>query len=191
MQETIIRLEFRVKDFREVYYRKGRGNIFVSPKTRLNSWLTILFVAAAIAFYFLSVRSGGMALVVPLVLCIIATVFLFIQLLVNIVSHFQWKRAIDSYLREAAAYQSNSIVVNESCIEFINDSEINTEHWHALKAVNIQPSFISMTGSMTNYLLPAKSMQPDEFSFLTGAIKEKVGDAVLTNISQPEDTIEA
>ena len=121
MQETTIRLQFRLKDFREIYYRQGRGNIFVSPKTRLNTWLTILSAAAAIALYFLSIRSDNMGYIVLLVLCFIAIVFLFIQLLVNIAKHFQWKRTIESYLQQAAAYQSNSIIVNSAAIEFIND----------------------------------------------------------------------
>ncbi len=174
MEETTIDLHFRPKDFREIYYSGGKASIFTYSGTRMYLLLTIAGALVSGLFYFLSLQSDSINFIVPCVLSVIVTLICFMMLIVAMIRYCEWKRSVEVFIKRSGSYKLNKIILNEACIQIIQDKEQNIEKWESLNSVNVQDNFISITGSATNYIFPAKSMQPVEFELLTTIIKERI-----------------
>jgi len=166
-----IKLTFRKSDFKEVYYRNNNGHLFLSSTTKKNVKYSCLALTGVI---------------ISILLCnyyneywaiFIASLFIFgfqlIGLLVSISRLLKWKNSVNAFLDRTSKHQSHSIVISDNAFSVIQDNNEIIAKWSEFKTAEITDQFVGIVGAQ-NYLIPAKSMNADDYKFLRDTVSSKI-----------------
>ena len=167
---TEIILNFKRKDFEEIFFRDGNEKIFFSPMAKESTRLTLLFGITCLLLLMHSVSTDEnwawsvFALAVFIIQCV--------KLYPKIAHLLKWRKEIKDYLDVTSKYQSNKIVLTEQTFSLIQDTNETIEHWSNFKTVQIKEDAIFLYGKI-DYLLPKKSMEIGDYETLKEYIRKK------------------
>jgi hypothetical protein len=78
-------------------------------------------------------------------------------------------------LKEMAKFETQSLNINDQSFELINGDQVEIEKWHGIKKASITSTYIFLTSeSGSNYIFPAKSMDPADYEMLKDFIGRKM-----------------
>jgi hypothetical protein len=172
MQEIVIRLNFRPNDFRELYYKGANKNIWYFLR-KLLSVQGILLIATATMSYYAN-QTNSVAVIMFMLIISVLTILYAGYCIKHANGYLLWRSGVEKWLKEYGKYKENSIVLNENCFEFNQDTTCHIEKWDAIKTLRIETTGLFFAGSTAQYLFPAKSMHPEEYDFFTKFMREKV-----------------
>jgi hypothetical protein len=172
MDDKVIELQYSRGDLEEIYFRNGGGKTFFNHhlKKQRNTFITIGIVFLAILVYVLSVKKNyGFLVFASILLC-----FAFFDWYKKASPGITWKRDIKNYLDKVDKIKNNKIILTENSFSLVQDSKEKIEKWTEFKRVEMDDNFISLDSNATGYVIPKKSMTPEEFQFLKTFLSEKL-----------------
>jgi hypothetical protein len=86
----------------------------------------------------------------------------------------KYKMETKLYLDNLDKIRENKIVLSKNAFSLVQDKKETIEKWTEFKRAEIEDNYISVTSNTTTYLIPKKSMTPDEFQFLRTKLAEKI-----------------
>ncbi len=177
MEDLSIELTFRENDFKEIYYRDNNKIFFVYPPAKKIVVRFLIIVAISIIIHFSSFiypSINGL-----LYFCSLGLVICLIQLIAEGFVYFSWKQKIQHYINELLNSSYFKLNLFQNSFEYVRDDETVIEKWDNIKSAKIEDDYASLsTIDNTDYLFPAKSMQPEEYEKLIIIIKEKLRGSV-------------
>lgn len=172
MDNKIIDLKYRRTDFEEIYYRNGGDKTFLNNhlKKQRNTFIIVGIAFVVTLLYILSIRENyGFLVFIGVLVC-----FAFFDWYQKALPGIKWKREVKNYLDGLDKIGLNQISLTSSAFTLVQDKKETIEKWTEFKRAEIEESFISLLSNTTTYLIPKKSMTPDEFEFLRKIFAEKI-----------------
>ncbi len=171
MEDLSIELTFRENDFKEIYYSKGKENIFVYAPTKKILFRLFCLLIFTAAIYFLSLKYSIFSWL--LFLCFLSIILLAIQFYNYAPTYYSWKKEVDNYLKELSHKKNFKLIIKEHSFDYVAAEETIIEKWANISSSKIRNDYISMlSNSGERYLFPAKSMTKANYEKLIELIKE-------------------
>jgi len=172
MEDKIIEIKYNRTDFEEIYYSNGGDKTFLNPQLRKerNTFFVVcaIFVLTLIYNLFIHEKYSFLTLMGAL-LC-----FTFYDWYKKALLWINYKKEIKLYLDNLDKIRENKIILSKNAFSLVQDKKETVEKWTEFKKVEIEENFISLTSNTTTYLIPQKSMTPDEFQFLGTMLAERI-----------------
>ena len=170
MEDLSIEITFRKSDFKEIYYSKGKENIFVYSQTKKILFRLLCVLFFTIAIYFLSLNYP--AFIWLLFLSLLVIIALIVQFSCVAPAYFSWKRGVDDYLKALSQQKKFKLILKEHSSDYVTDEETIIEKWTNITSSKIRKDFILIiVNSGERYLFPYKSMSAENYEKLTELIK--------------------
>jgi hypothetical protein len=172
MDNIIIELKYNRTDFEEIYYRNGDDKAFLNYhlRTERNTFFVVGFIFLLTLIYTLLINDNHVFIILIGVLLCFALYDWYKK-----ASHWvKWKKEVKLYLDDLDKIRENKIVLSKNAFSLVQDKKETIEKWTEFKRAEIQENFISLTSNTTTYLIPKKSMTPDEFQFLRTMFAERI-----------------
>ena len=172
MDEKIIELAYNRKDFEDVYYRNREDRLLFNRHTKKEQNTSMVIGAITIIlFLYNMIYSQYFEL-------LIASGILFCLSLLDLYKKLspliKWRKEIKIYLDGLDKIRHNKIILTKSAFTLIQDKKETIEKWSEFRKAELEDNFVSLISTTTNYLIPAKSMTPDEFQFLKSMLSEQI-----------------
>jgi hypothetical protein len=172
MDDKVIELKYSRTDFEEIYYRNGGDKTFLNHhlKKQRNTFIVIGAIFILTLIYIISINENfGFLIFAGIILC-----FAFYDWFIKAYPGIKWKKEIKIYLDGLDKIRENKLILTENAFSLIQDEKEIIEKWTEFRRTEMEENFISMISNTTTYLIPKKSMTPDEFQFLRTLLSEKV-----------------
>lgn len=177
MEDLNITLTFNPDHFREMYYHDGKGSILKYKPTQNAILYCLLTALITFGIYLAAFRRPDMSWLI--VLGAVAFLFTIVYAIAVITQYLKWKSSVEDFLKDIAQYKSHQLKLTSAAFELIQDSTITIEKWENIKSVQINDTCIMpLKSDGPAFILPAKSMNPEEFIKLKNFIVDKMMVAV-------------
>jgi len=172
MDDKIIELKYNRTDFEEIYFSNGNNKTFLNPQLR-NERITFFVICSIFILtliYNLTINKNyGFLTLTGVFLC-----FTFYDWYKKASLWMKYKMETKLYLDNLDKIRENKIVLSKNAFSLVQDKKETIEKWTEFKRAEIEDNYISVTSNTTTYLIPKKSMTPDEFQFLRTKLAEKI-----------------
>lgn len=170
MTENIeITLHFDRNHFEEIYFKNNQRsyihNAEIKPLFR-NSVILLLIIV--FLFFYAKVKNEYEILIIPFI-PLIVFVFKYLEKFSIIL---KWKKGVVRYLNEQEQYTSHTLILSDNSLSIIQDGQETIEKWSNFTSVKILDDYIALN-SLEHFLIPKKSMTPEEFQILKKNISVK------------------
>lgn len=171
METKEIELKYNRKDFEEIYFRNGDNRILLNPNLRkdFNIIIVIAAVLTGTSIYYEATGKNAGFVIFLFILISLAS----IRFYAKATPFITWKSTINSYLNDLEKIKKSKLVLSSNTFSLIQDEKETIEKWSEFKKVEIEPTYLLITGS-TTYLIPKKSMKDFEFELFRKIITEKI-----------------
>ncbi|MBL7973338.1 MAG: YcxB family protein [Candidatus Kapabacteria bacterium] len=172
MDDKIIELKYCRTDFEEIYYRNGNDKTFLNSHLRKerNTFFVVSSIFVLTLIYIMAINENyGFLILIGVLLC-----FAFYDWYKKASHWIKWKKETELYLDDLDKIRENYIVLSKNAFSLIQDKKETIEKWTEFKRAEIEEDFISLISNTTTYLIPKKSMTPDEFRLLRKMLAEKI-----------------
>jgi len=172
----------------EIYYANGRDSVLSDERTKPVLLGVIIFSLLSVVLYFFSF-SNNVTWVVLFSLAVLADVAFLLFFSYRARIYFQWKKGVNSYLKELSKYGKYSLNLNAYTFELINGDKTEVEKWKNIKKATFLSTYIQLESeSGSRYVFPAKSIEPSKYEALKEFIRRKMNDpsiieeTILSNV---------
>ncbi len=170
MTENIeITLNFHRNHFEEIYFKNNQGsyihNTEIKPLFRNSVILLMVFV---LLFFYTKAKNEYEILIIPFI-PLIVFIFKYLEKLAIIQ---KWKKSVIRYLNEQEQYISHKLILSNNSLSVIQDGQETIEKWTNFTSIKILDDYISLNSS-EHFLIPKKSVTPEEFQILKKIISAK------------------
>jgi|SRR6185437_1875852 hypothetical protein len=176
MNTTEITLTFNRADFEELYFKDNNEKLFLSPNTKERSLLALIFGClffSSLVYSLITDSNWGVCIVIfPLFAMITFNLYR------NVAAIIKWKKSVNKYLNEVAAYKSHKIILSESAFSLVQDTTEYIERWSEFKKITIDEKSITLYAS-EKYVIPKKSMSLADYELFEKEVKEKVMNSAM------------
>jgi c-di-AMP phosphodiesterase-like protein len=165
-----INLKFNRDDFKDIYFKDNRGNLFFGQTVKGHFIALLVFATAlvlAIIFSELTDQLWGASIVLFFIFFIALFDYLW-----RMSSILKWKRQVNAYLERLSKYKLHKIYLTFDSISLIQDDEETIIKWSAFTKATMSDEFISLI-STDVFLFPKKSMADEEYQYLRHFISDK------------------
>ena len=172
MDNIVIELNYRRKDFEEIYFRDGGGKTFLSPRLKGKRNLSIFFAVVftlTLIYTLLTQRSFGVVLFAGLLFC-----FSLYEWYSGALPTMRWLKEVRSYLDGLDKTKEHRLLLTDTAFSIVQDKNETIEKWTEFKRAEIEENFVSLTSNTTNYLIPKKSMSEGEYELLRTIAAKKI-----------------
>ena len=170
MSNLKIHLTARRTDFSEIYYRDKQGSWLLNPTTKTAMIQVLLMSVGLVIFCYSYKPQPDKWLLLLIVWGILAWGFVS-----NFRRYYQWRKSIEVYLDKILSYKHCLIEITDNYFSLtINDFEETIEHFSEFKTMTLNDEYVSFVTNRNNYLIPKKSMTPEEFVALKVTLSESV-----------------
>jgi hypothetical protein len=176
MDDLTIELKDGYNTLKDIYYQSGQGSVFTYSRTRNPMIVSSLFIMLSVAFYFIALLYPEMGWIFLMALCSLISFFRIIFTVVQCKKYFSWKNPIDKYLNEVRKYETHSLTLSARSFILINSNETIIEKWESIQYVSINRDYISVRSSNHSFILPEKSMLPDQYMEVRSFIKQRMSE---------------
>lgn len=175
---SVIELTDAANSIKEIYYADGKGSILSYDPARSALLSIVVFTALSLFLYRRPMNNPGGWIFLFCLSGFIASASL-VTFIYRARHYFRWKRRVNTYLKELARHEKQTLQLNAHSFELTNPIESIIERWKNITKVSIFPTHVTLdsdTGS--NYIFPAKCMKPAEYETLTKIIREKMNEVL-------------
>jgi preprotein translocase subunit SecG len=172
IEEKVIVLQPKRKDFEEIYFSGNQGNLFFSSTTRGKTITTIVVgLILLILFFFkddFTKEKFGIFYFVSFLFLLCAV---FLSVGINKVS--RWKKQVNSYLIKLENCKIYEITFDQNFFTVNIDGEKETSEWKDFKYFDDTEKYMALEGKYT-YMFPKKSMSEKDYSLLKQIVKKNI-----------------
>ena len=172
MDEKVIELKYSRVDFEEIYFRNGGDKTFLNRhlKKERNIFIGLSVIFILTLIYTLSIKeSFGFLIFIGVMLCLA-----FYAWFKKASPGVRWKKGIKNHLDDLGKIRESRLILTKNAFSLIQDKSERIEKWTEFKRTELEGNFITLTSNTSTYLIPKKSMTPEEFDFLRTIISEKI-----------------
>ncbi len=172
MDNKIIELKYSRTDFEEIYFSNGNDKTFLNSQLRKerNTFFVLCAIFILTLIYNLYVNENyGLLTLTGVFLC-----YTFYDWYKKASLWIKYKMEIKLYLDNLDKIGENKIILSKNAFSLVQDKKETIEKWTEFKRAEMEENFISLTSNTTTYLIPQKSMTPDEFEFLRTILAERI-----------------
>ena len=166
-----IKLTFRAKDFREVYFRDEKGKVLLSNEAKgytiICLSILIITIITSLAFLLFDLPIGF------LIISTIAFILSFAYLYKRIEPKLKWKKEINMFVRKQEKIVPQSLELNELSFSLIEGQRETIEKWAEIRSAEVEADFIIINTSKY-FVFPKKSMADKDFNYFSKILKEKI-----------------
>ncbi len=172
MEEKIIQLNYNRTDFEEIFFRNGNDKVFFNSRFDRErytfTFVSFLFIATLI-YTIIKKENFGFLVFNGIMLSVI-----FYDWYPKISALLTWKKENKIWLDELEKILETKIILTENTFSLIQDKKETIEKWSEFNTAEIEENYISLKSNLTNYIIPKKSMNPDDFFLIKTIILEKI-----------------
>ncbi|MBK8521356.1 MAG: hypothetical protein WAT20_15205 [Ferruginibacter sp.] len=173
MEDLNITLTFNPDHFREMYYHDSKGSILKYKPTQNAILYCLLTALVTFGIYLTAFKRPDISWLI--VLGAVAFLFTLVYAIAAITQHLKWKSSVEGFLKDIAQYKSHQLKLTSAALELIQDSTVSIEKWENIKSVQINDIYIMpLKSDGPAFIIPAKSMNPEEFTKLKDFIIAKM-----------------
>jgi hypothetical protein len=174
MDDLTIELKEGYNVLKNIYYRNGQGSIFTYSETKRPIIVSSIFIALTVTFYFIALLYPDMGWIGLMLLCLFISVTGIIYTVIRGKRYFSWKNSIEEYLEEVRKYETHSLTLSANAYVLSNSDETFIERWDSIQFVSINRDYISIKSNNHSYILPEKSMTPEQYIEVQNFIKQRM-----------------
>lgn len=172
MDNKIIELKYSRTDFEEIYFSNGNDKTYLNSQLRKerNTFLVLCSIFILTLIYNLYINENyGLLTLTGAFLC-----YTFYDWYKKASLWIKYKMEIKLYLDNLDKIGENKIILSKNAFSLVQDKKETIEKWTEFKRAEMEENFISLTSNTTTYLIPQKSMTPEEFEFFRTILAERI-----------------
>ncbi|MCB0400615.1 MAG: hypothetical protein KDD41_00880 [Flavobacteriales bacterium] len=185
-------LEFEISPtieaYEEIFFAKGQGHYFKSPKTKGFFFKFLASLAITISITVISFGIGNlgfddsptMLLIFLMILfCIgqIVTIIFFLGFVQKALEIRAWKKQINEYLQRLKTTKIHKIILTDSFMTILQDDHEKILNWSGIIKAEVNNQYISLV-SQDHLLIPSKCIEQGRYTEFKNAVSEKIKHAV-------------
>ena len=182
-----ITLIFRRSDFEELYFKDDNDKIFFSPAIKKETYSATAILLACFASILYCILSNKSWQIIILILVFVVYKIWEFSAIIN--DKIKWKKSVVEYIDSVVKYNNYKIILSENAFNLISDENETIERWSEFIKAEITNEFITLRSKNENYIIPKKSVKPDEFEFLKKMVKDKINE--ISAISEDDEKLQS
>ncbi len=167
-----VKIDYHRSHFEEVCFYNNYGNYFKSVETK--SSFKELIISLIIFLFFLSSSIYNEKVSIGLIGFSIVFIVYLIYYFIQVRKLYFKKKEIYKYLNELDKIAENILIFDSKKIEVIQDGKSTFEVWEKFTYYEISEIHIYLISKKANFLIPKKSMLPEDFGNLSDLIVDKI-----------------